>query len=62
MSTEKYLQIANENNALRAEISELKRLLAVEQTINAFHQQRLEIKEQVRELEKRWAAKEGAAV
>lgn len=57
-----YAAVSAENLRLKSENAELKRLLAAEKEITAFHQQRLEIKEQVRELEKRWAAKETEAI
>ena len=49
MSTEKYLQIANENNALRAEINVLKNENSALKTERELHLRRIAILEKVRD-------------
>lgn len=53
-----YAAVSAENLRLKSENAELKRLLAAEKEITAFHQRRIDIKEQVRAMEEKWAKEE----
>ena len=60
-SVKDYAALAAENITLKAKLAEAEREREVYRTELEFHKRRIDIKEQVRELEKRWE-KEGAAI